>query len=79
MEEFAAGVIKNNFLEMDAHVGYRHEALGKRRGERIQTGVIPLKRNWEPSEVIISIRDSFGGIGRLTSYSSFAMVVYWEG
>lgn len=64
---------------MKAHVGRRHEALGK-RGEWVKTGLVPLKRNWGPSEEIISIHDSLRRrIGRLTSYSSFAMFGYREG
>lgn len=78
IQKLVARVVKNNFLGMEAHVGRRHEALG-RRGEWIETGLVPLKRNWEPSEEIISIHDSFRGIGRLTSYSSFAMFGYREG
>lgn len=36
IQKLVAGVVKNNFLDMKAHVGRRHEALGK-RGEWIGT------------------------------------------
>lgn len=30
IQKLAVGVVKNNFLVIEAHVGRRHEALGKR-------------------------------------------------
>lgn len=57
IQRLTAGVVKNNFLVIEAHVGRRHEALGKRRG-RIGTFEEELGG---ASEEIISIASGVGG------------------